>query len=32
MPGEMILTLGGTYHAGFSHGLNCSEAVNIAPI
>jgi hypothetical protein len=38
-PGELILTFGGTYHAGFSHGitpplipgLNCSEAVNIAP-
>lgn len=31
-PGEYIITMGGTYHAGFSHGLNCSEAVNIAPI
>ncbi|CAD8197841.1 unnamed protein product [Paramecium octaurelia] len=30
-PGELILTLGATYHAGFSHGLNCSEAVNVAP-
>jgi JmjC domain, hydroxylase len=39
-PGELILTFGATYHAGFSHGmrlvsmrgLNCSEAVNIAPV
>ncbi|CAK91109.1 unnamed protein product (macronuclear) [Paramecium tetraurelia] len=30
-PGELIITLGATYHAGFSHGFNCSEAVNIAP-
>ncbi|CAD8122726.1 unnamed protein product [Paramecium sonneborni] len=30
-PGELILTLGATYHAGFSHGFNCSEAVNVAP-
>lgn len=31
-PGELILTLGETFHSGFSHGLNCSEAVNIAPV
>lgn len=39
-PGEIIFTMGGTFHAGFSHGtlslvllgLNCSEAVNIAPV
>ncbi|CAK77676.1 unnamed protein product (macronuclear) [Paramecium tetraurelia] len=30
-PGELIITLGATYHAGFSHGFNCSEAVNVAP-
>ncbi|KAM3137744.1 hypothetical protein pb186bvf_010164 [Paramecium bursaria] len=30
--GELILTFGATFHAGFSHGFNCSEAVNIAPV
>jgi histone demethylase JARID1 len=29
--GEFLFTMGGTYHAGFSLGLNCSEAVNVAP-
>ena len=31
LPGEFILTFGKTYHSGFSHGFNFSEAVNIAP-
>jgi hypothetical protein len=30
-PGEFIVTLPQAYHAGFSHGFNCSEAVNFAP-
>ena len=29
-PGEYILTLPGSYHAGFSTGLNIGEAVNFA--
>jgi len=29
-PGEFILTLPGSYHAGFSTGLNIGEAVNFA--
>jgi histone demethylase JARID1 len=28
-PGEFILTFPKAYHAGFSHGFNCAEAVNI---
>lgn len=28
MPGEYILTFPGSYHAGFSTGLNIGEAVN----
>lgn len=28
MPGEFILTFPGSYHAGFSTGLNVGEAVN----
>jgi len=30
-PGEFIVTLPQAYHGGFSHGFNCSEAVNFAP-
>ena len=30
-PGEFIVTMPQAYHAGFSHGFNCSEAVNFAP-
>ena len=29
-PGEFILTLAGSYHSGFSTGINIGEAVNIA--
>lgn len=29
-PGEMIITFPGSYHAGFSTGLNIGEAVNFA--
>lgn len=29
-PGEFIVTFPRSYHAGFSYGLNCSEAVNFA--
>ena len=29
-PGEFIVTLPGSYHAGFSTGLNVGEAVNFA--
>lgn len=28
MPGEFVLTFPGSYHAGFSTGLNIGEAVN----
>jgi hypothetical protein len=28
MPGEYILTFPGSYHAGFSMGMNIGEAVN----
>ncbi|KAL4479492.1 hypothetical protein ABPG72_011814 [Tetrahymena utriculariae] len=28
-PGEFIFTFPKTYHAGFSHGFNCGEAVNV---
>jgi len=27
--GEYIITFPKAYHAGFSHGWNCSEAVNV---
>eukprot|EP00298_Acanthocystis_sp_HF-20_P016451 c21485_g1_i4.p1 GENE.c21485_g1_i4~~c21485_g1_i4.p1 ORF type:complete len:582 (+),score=156.24 c21485_g1_i4:154-1899(+) len=30
MPGEFIVTFPAAYHAGFSHGVNCTEAVNFA--
>ena len=32
MPGEFILTFPKAYHAGFSHGFNCGEAVNIVSL
>eukprot|EP00299_Pterocystis_sp_00344_P004922 c1621_g1_i1.p1 GENE.c1621_g1_i1~~c1621_g1_i1.p1 ORF type:complete len:344 (-),score=57.45 c1621_g1_i1:17-949(-) len=30
MPGQFIVTLPAAYHAGFSQGVNCCEAVNFA--
>lgn len=30
--GEYIVTFPGAFHAGFSHGINCAEAVNVADV